>query len=240
MTLHFSPEETDIGARPSHENIASPKMETAIRASEGSRGETYYRRIAKYLLDISLTLVAAPIVLPLVLLMAALIMLDGHNPFYSQLRVGRQGRIFRMWKLRTMVHDAEARLEGYLSKNPAAKLEWDTTQKLKSDPRITLIGRILRKTSLDELPQLLNVLKGDMSLVGPRPMMACQRKNYSGLSYYNLRPGITGLWQVSDRNHCEFSARAYYDDLYDKTMSLRTDISVLLRTVGVVLRGTGY
>lgn len=236
MTLHFLPEETDIVARPSFEQSSSAHTETTARL----RGKTFYNRITKQLVDISLTLIAAPVVVPLVLLMALLIMLDGHNPFYSQMRVGRRGRVFRMWKLRTMLHDADARLESYLSENPAARLEWQATQKLKTDPRITLVGRLLRKTSLDELPQLWNVLMGDMSLVGPRPIMACQRKDYFGLSYYNLRPGITGLWQISDRNECEFAGRARYDDLYEEVMSFRTDLWILLRTVGVVLRGTGY
>ena len=115
-----------------------------------------------------------------------------------------------------MVHNADELLEAYLAENPAAKLEWDATQKLKRDPRITLVGRILRKTSLDELPQLWNVLNGTMSLVGPRPMMLCQRASYSGQSYYNLKPGITGLWQISDRNESEFIARVRYDDVYDR------------------------
>lgn len=187
-----------------------------------------------------MTLLAAPVVVPLVLLMAVLVMIDGHNPFYSQMRVGRHGRIFRMWKLRTMVHDADTLLESHLAEDPAARREWETTQKLKNDPRITLVGRVLRKTSLDELPQLWNVLIGDMSLVGPRPFMSSQRASYTGLSYYNLRPGVTGLWQISDRNESEFIARVRYDNLYDRVVSLRTDATVMIRTIGVVLRGTGY
>ena len=240
MTLHFSPDETNIVARPSFEHASSVDIQRPDRLSKGLRGGTLYRRVTKYPLDVSLTLLALPIVVPVVLVMALLIMLDGHNPFYSKMRVGRRGRIFRMWKLRTMVHDADARLESYLSANPSARLEWQSTQKLKNDPRITLAGRILRKTSLDELPQLWNVLRGDMSLVGPRPMMASQRKDYFGLSYYSLRPGITGLWQISDRNDCDFVDRVRYDDLYERMISFRTDLWILLRTVGVVFRGTGY
>lgn len=192
------------------------------------------------MLDVTLTVLAAPVVVPLVVLLAALVALDGKNPFYSQMRVGRDGRHFRMWKLRTMVVNADKLLEAYLAQNPAARLEWDATQKLKRDPRITWLGRVLRKSSLDELPQLLNVLNGTMSLVGPRPMMVQQRQSYGGTSYFNLRPGLTGLWQVSDRNESTFAARVAFDDAYDRTLSAATDALILLRTIRVVLRGTGY
>jgi lipopolysaccharide/colanic/teichoic acid biosynthesis glycosyltransferase len=185
-------------------------------------------------------LIIAPFVVPFVALMALVIMCDGHNPFYSQQRIGKNGRIFRMWKLRTMVNNADALLEEYLAENPAAKAEWDATQKLKRDPRITLVGRILRKTSMVELPQLFNVLNGSMSVVGPRPMMVNQQSAYFGKAYYRLQPGITGLWQVSDRNEGEFIGRVRYDDIYDRQMSLKMDLWVLLRTVVVVIRCTGY
>lgn len=191
-------------------------------------------------MDVALTLLLLPFVVPFIAAAALLIALDGHNPFYSQIRIGRAGKTFRMWKLRTMVNNADELLEAYLAENPVAKLEWDSTQKLKKDPRITLVGRILRKTSLDELPQLFNVFNGTMSVVGPRPMMVCQKGSYSGEGYYRLQPGITGLWQVSDRNEGEFVGRVRYDDIYDRTVSLRTDLWVLMRTVVVVIRCTGY
>jgi len=191
-------------------------------------------------MDLALTLCALPFALPLLGLMALVIALDGHNPVYSQLRVGKNGRTFRIWKLRTMVHNADALLESYLAENPVARIEWDATQKLKQDPRITFVGRILRKASVDELPQLLNVLNGTMSLVGPRPMMVAQKGSYEGAGYYRLRPGITGPWQVSDRNECNFSDRVRYDDCYEQTLSFKTDFAILIRTIGVVLRGTGY
>lgn len=191
-------------------------------------------------MDILLTVLAAPIVVPLVAILALLVMMDGHNPFYSQMRVGRGGKAFRMWKLRTMVHDADVRLESYLNENPSARIEWDATQKLKKDPRITWIGGLLRKISADELPQLLNVFVGSMSLVGPRPMMVQQRKDYDGAAYFEMLPGLTGLWQVSDRNECEFIGRVKYDEAYYQTLSFGTDLRILLKTVTVVLRGTGY
>ncbi len=195
----------------------------------------------KRTLDLSLVLLALPVVLPLIAMMAlAVAVLTGGQPFYSQLRVGRDGKPFRMWKLRTMVKDADALLEKHLQANPCARAEWDATQKLKNDPRITSVGRLMRKTSMDELPQLFNVFNGTMSLVGPRPMMVFQKDFYHGLAYFELRPGITGLWQVSDRNNCDFKDRVAYDDLYNDKLSLKTDVAILWRTVGVVLRATGH
>jgi lipopolysaccharide/colanic/teichoic acid biosynthesis glycosyltransferase len=145
-----------------------------------------------------------------------------------------------MLKLRTMVADSDALLEQHLRDNPAARVEWDSTQKLKNDPRITRMGRFLRKTSMDELPQLWNVIAGDMSLVGPRPMMPDQQHLYPGIAYYSLRPGLTGPWQVTARNESEFCKRSEYDQAYDKELSLGTDILLLIRTLGVVMKGTGY
>ena len=127
-----------------------------------------------------------------------------------------------------MVIDADQRLAAHLAADPALRAEWDETQKLKNDPRITAVGRLLRKTSLDELPQLWNVLKGDMSLVGPRPMMPEQRALYPGRAYYSMRPGLTGPWQVSDRNETSFAGRAEFDAAYARRMSLRTDLVILL------------
>jgi lipopolysaccharide/colanic/teichoic acid biosynthesis glycosyltransferase len=199
-----------------------------------------YRSGLKRALDLFLILATAPLTVPVILVLAALVALEGGKPFYTQFRVGRNGKLFRMWKLRSMVQDADTRLAAHLASDPAAQGEWETTQKLKNDPRITRFGRLLRKTSLDELPQLFNVLNGSMSLVGPRPMMVGQQCLYDGRAYYNLRPGITGLWQISDRNDCNFSDRARFDNAYHRDMSLLTDLRILFRTVSVVLRGTGY
>lgn len=193
----------------------------------------------KRTLDVLLVLLSLPIVLPIIALSALLVSLDGHGPFYSQMRIGMNGRQFRIWKLRTMVPNAKEKLEIYLAQNPEARAEWDLKQKLTNDFRITPIGRFLRKTSIDELPQLFNVLMGTMSLVGPRPMMPEQEKDYAGAGYYKLRPGITGFWQVSRRHNSTFAARAKYDDEYHRSVSLFTDFGVLLRTVRVVMRGTG-
>ena len=206
---------------------------------QGGPRRALYRRAVKRGLDILFVLLAAPVVLPVTLLMAVAVAADGHNPFYAQRRVGRGGRVFRMWKIRTMVPDADAALERHLAADPALRAEWERHQKLRHDPRITLLGRMLRKSSLDELPQFWNVLSGDMSVVGPRPMMVHQAALYPGASYYALRPGITGPWQVSDRHATSFAERARFDDAYHSGLSLAGDLVLLWRTVAVMLRGTG-
>jgi len=203
-------------------------------------GTSLYRDFFKRGLDILFAILSAPIALPILAVVALLVRRDGSTPFYRQLRVGKNGKEFSILKVRTMVPDADSRLAEYLDENPLAKREWETTQKLKDDPRITSIGRLLRKSSIDELPQLWNVFLGDMSLVGPRPMMVDQKELYPGLAYYELRPGITGPWQVSDRNETTFAERAKYDTTYYSSLSFKTDLGILGRTIGVVLRCTGY
>ncbi|MBL9051536.1 MAG: sugar transferase [Tabrizicola sp.] len=190
-------------------------------------------------LDVTCVVLALPIILPVLLVLIAVLKAGGHSPFFVQDRVGRGGRTFKLWKLRTMVPNAEARLAEYLAKNDAARLEWEAYQKLSSDPRITAFGQFLRKSSLDELPQLWNVLVGDMSLVGPRPMLPEQQPMYPGTAYYAVRPGLTGTWQISDRNMSTFAQRADFDADYERNLSFVTDFKILLATVGVVLRATG-
>lgn len=198
-----------------------------------------YRNLVKRIVDVTAIVLAAPVVVPLVAVLAVAVARDGGKPFYTQKRVGRHGKMFRMWKLRSMVADADLRLQEHFAENPAAREEWDRTQKLKDDPRVTPLGQFLRKSSLDELPQLWNVLVGDMSLVGPRPMMPCQQSLYPGLAYYALRPGITGYWQTAGRNRTTFEARADYDEAYEAELTLATDARILMRTVSVVVKGTG-
>lgn len=199
----------------------------------------FYRKVVKRALDVCVVVAAAPVILPVIGVLAGLVALDGGKPFYAQQRVGKEGRHFKMWKLRSMVSNADAKLADLLASDPAAKAEWDHTQKLRKDPRITRFGRLLRKTSLDELPQLWNVLTGEMSLVGPRPMMPSQTVLYPGTSYYALRPGITGLWQISGRNDTSFAARADFDASYDANLGLIEDLRILNKTFSVVVRGTG-
>ena len=233
---------TDGTARGSlRDGAALPVPRPAGRpAARPVRRASIYRSTLKRGADLTLVALAAPIVVPFVALLALLVAVGGGRPFYCQDRVGRGGQPYRMWKLRTMVPDADARLEAHLRANPVARAEWASKQKLLDDPRITALGRVLRKSSLDELPQLWNVVTGDMSLVGPRPMMPSQQRLYPGRDYYQLRPGVTGLWQISDRNASTFADRAKFDTVYNRTLSIGLDLGILLSTIRVVLRGTGH
>lgn len=161
--------------------------------------------------------------------------------FFLQKRIGNGGREFWCFKFRTMVLDADECLEQYLVENPLARHEWDNERKLKNDPRITPIGRILRRTSLDELPQMFNVLKGEMSLIGPRPIVAEEIEKYGNyFSYYkSVCPGISGLWQVSGRNDVDYAQRVMLDTFYVRNWSLWLDFMILLRTIPAVLRKNG-
>ena len=188
-----------------------------------------YTGIGKRFLDMMVVLLTAPVTVPLMLLTAFLVALDGGSPIYVQKRIGRNGRIFSMFKFRTMVPNADARLSAYLSEHPQARAEWNHSQKLRHDPRVTRIGAYLRKSSLDELPQLLNVFWGEMSVIGPRPMMVEQENMYPGRAYYWMRPGITGLWQVTERNNSAFSDRAHYDDKYFYNMTFVNDCKIMRR-----------
>ena len=209
-------------------------------SSPPSPPSTIYHVGTKRVMDVILILLALPFLVPILLLVAFAVARDGHTALYSQERIGRNGHVFKIWKFRTMVPDAQKQLDHLIANDAALADEWRTTQKLRQDPRITSVGTVLRKTSIDELPQLWNVLKGEMSLVGPRPMMTDQKGLYAGNAYFAMRPGLTGLWQISDRNKCSFAARAAFDTTYYHKMSLWTDLKILMATVGVVVSCTGY
>lgn len=221
-----------------HEVLSAGSSSDILYIDVIARPRAFYSR-AKRLIDVMATLAIAPFVLPVIAVAAALVRLDGGPAFYKQERVGKGGAIFTLWKLRSMRTDAARMLQEHLRSDPIAQAEWDANQKLRADPRITKVGAFLRKYSIDELPQFLNVLRGEMSLVGPRPIMPEQRQQYAGVAYFRMRPGLTGLWQVSDRNECSFTERAMHDTSYATTMSFELDVRILLRTVGVVLHGTG-
>ncbi|MQQ09543.1 sugar transferase [Epibacterium sp. SM1979] len=221
-------------------NGRNPAVENKVTEQAHFRAPTLYHSFGKRALDVTLVTLSAPIVVPMVLGLATIVARDGGKPFYSQTRVGRDGRHFTIWKMRTMVHEADKKLEAYLACNPAARAEWEEKQKLSKDPRITRFGHLLRKTSLDELPQFWNVFRGEMSLVGPRPMLPNQQGFYPGQDYYALRPGVTGSWQVSARNSSSFSDRARFDSGYAQGLSLLVDIWILAATVRVILKATGH
>jgi exopolysaccharide production protein ExoY len=193
-------------------------------------------------LDIILALVVLIFTLPLTLAIGLAITLrDGGPAIFAHSRLGYGGRKFRCLKFRTMVVDAEARLQALLATDETARLEWATDQKLRNDPRITSLGAFLRKSSLDELPQVLNVLRGEMSIIGPRPIVDAEIARY-GRSYRHycaVRPGISGLWQVSGRNDVSYQRRVALDRLYAKSKSFGLDVAILVKTVPAVLMRKG-
>jgi len=199
-------------------------------------------RLAKRVLDVSFTLVGSLFILPFLVLIALLIKLDSKGPvFYMQKRLGRDNRHFMAAKFRTMHGDGEARLKQVLDADPELRKEYEVFHKLRKDPRVTRIGRVLRKYSLDEFPQLWNVIRGDMSLVGPRPYIERELPEMGGNEKLILRatPGMTGMWQVSDRNASSFAWRVQVDVHYVRNWSPWLDIYILAKTVGVVVRGSG-
>lgn len=198
--------------------------------------------IAKRALDIVGAGVGLVLLAPFFLIVALMVRADGGPAFFAHQRVGRGGKLFGCLKFRSMVVDSQARLEALLANDPTARAEWEATRKLKNDPRITRIGSFLRSTSLDELPQLINVLLGEMSLVGPRPVQEAEIDRYYGASaahYMAVRPGITGLWQVSGRSETSYESRVALDVSYVSRPSLLADISILLRTPVAVLSRRG-
>lgn len=180
--------------------------------------------------------------LPAMVLIAVLLKVCHGGPvLYRHRRIGRDNREFSCLKFRTMHLDSDAKLESYLAQNPEMRAEWESTQKLRKDPRVLGVGRILRLSSLDELPQLFNVIVGQMSLVGPRPIIRSEVHNYGHdfRAYLSVRPGLTGLWQVSGRNNTTYAERVEMDVRYARERTLAFDIGILLRTVKVVLTGHG-
>jgi len=199
-------------------------------------------RMAKRALDVTFAAIISIAVAPLGLLIALLIKLESRGPaLYRQSRIGQAHGRFRVWKFRSMCANADEVLARHLEANPELKAEWQRDHKLKNDPRITRIGRILRKTSLDELPQLLNVLRGEMSLVGPRPIVDGEIQKYgdSFALYRQVVPGLTGLWQVSGRNQTTYRERVELDNYYVRNWSPWLDLYLLARTVKIVVTGYG-
>ena len=218
---------------------AGPRNLGGVLGLEISRNALLRERsFAKRTLDVVLGSLAMIIAAPLCAAIAVAIRLDSDGRvFYSQERIGQNGRRFRAWKFRTMVQNADAVLETYLRENPGLRAEWESDHKLRNDPRITRVGRLLRITSLDELPQLWNVLRGEMSLVGPRPIVDSEVPRYGdsfGL-YTRVRGGITGLWQVSGRSDTSYGERVSLDSWYVRNWSVWLDLCILFRTIAVVL-----
>lgn len=201
-----------------------------------------YNKILKYLFDMVLTLIGILVISPILLLLALLVRLDSPGPIlFAHRRIGQGGKEFPCYKFRTMCVDADVKLKEYLASHPEAREEWERDFKLKDDPRITRIGHILRRTSLDELPQLFNVLKGEMSLVGPRPIVRAEIPKYGSYisDFYMVRPGITGMWQVNGRSDTTYEERVQMDSWYVRNWSIWLDLSLLWKTFSVVLHHKG-
>jgi len=198
-------------------------------------------RLTKRLFDVVAAFVLLLLLAPVMAVLALRIRCDGGPALFKHQRLGRGGRLFPCYKFRTMVVDSEERLTRLLARNPDMRAEWERDHKLRADPRISPIGHFLRRTSLDELPQLFNVLRGEMSLVGPRPIVQAELARYGADADYFLmvRPGITGLWQVSGRNDVGYEQRVYLDTWYVKNWSLWYDIAILFKTLRVVLQRDG-
>jgi len=196
----------------------------------------------KRAMDLVMAFTVLTFLSPVLLGIYALLKIFDPGPaLFSQLRVGRDGRAFTVYKFRTMRVDAQERLDHLLATDPSAAAEWAEFQKLKCDPRVTMLGRILRKSSLDELPQLLNIVRGEMSVIGPRPVTSGEVHRYGAdYPYYTaVRPGVLGLWQVKGRNKLTYPERIAYDVQYVKTWSIWQDIKILFMAVPVVLLGLG-
>ena len=199
--------------------------------------------VVKTAFDYILTLVGAVFISPLLVYIAYRIKKEDPGPvFFAHTRIGKDGKPFPCYKFRSMVVNSQEMLQKYLAENPAAREEWERDFKLKDDPRVTPIGKFLRSTSLDELPQIFNVLRGEMSLVGPRPVIQEELDKYYGETaklYCTVKPGITGLWQVSGRSDIGYDERVALDATYIKYRSMWGDIVILWKTIGVVLMKKG-
>ena len=218
----------------------SASTQDTLPAMGASAADSYLFGIngaAKRFIDLALAVIVVIFLLPVLLLTALLIRLEGGPIFYRQTRIGRAGKPFQMLKFRSMRVNSDQILNDYLQQNPDAAEEWSIYQKLRDDPRITRIGKFLRASSIDELPQLFNVLRGDMSLVGQRPLLYVQRDAYGVhiAGYERARPGMTGLWQVRGRNKLSFEDRARLGSEYINHWSVLYDLKLILLTIPAVM-----
>jgi lipopolysaccharide/colanic/teichoic acid biosynthesis glycosyltransferase len=228
--------------RQSPRNISRPVPAlTSVELSTDQSAWTYRSRFKRWF-DLAFSIASLPLVIPFGVIAAVLIRLDSSGPVLIKVRrLGRNGGIFYKYKFRTMVPDAERVLIQLLASDPELQREYAATYKINNDPRITRFGRLLRKTSLDELPQILNVFRGEMSWVGPRDILKEELVMYGnfGGKFLTVQPGITGLWQVSGRSRLSSDDRVRLDVAYIDSLSLWTDLKILWRTIPVVLFGDG-
>jgi lipopolysaccharide/colanic/teichoic acid biosynthesis glycosyltransferase len=222
------------------ERLESDRPENQHLSGAAPRAKSYCG-LPKRLFDLCFAVLMVPVVVPLIAMLWLIVRRDGGPGFFGHSRIGKDGAIFKCYKLRSMVPDAEARLQAYLAENPEAAAQWKKDFKLDNDPRITALGQFLRKSSLDELPQFWNVLRGDMSFVGPRPVTAPELLLYGSRAgiYRALRPGITGLWQVSGRNSVSYDERVDLDEEYFRRAGFVVDLGIIAKTALAVVNRTG-
>jgi exopolysaccharide production protein ExoY len=228
---------SSIEARETRSNRLSDLLSSVVSFKRSGAKGTQSR-----IFDVAVALAVIAFAAPLLIAIAIAIRLqDGGPALYRQSRIGLNGRQFHCLKFRSMLVDSDAALAAHLEADPHARLEWAQTQKLRNDPRITTVGQFLRKSSLDEFPQFFNVLRGDMSIVGPRPIVAAEVSRYGRYfsHYSSVRPGVTGLWQVSGRSDVSYRRRVMMDVVYARSRSVLLDFKILLKTPVVVLLSRG-
>lgn len=233
---------TLLGTPYPYAGSAVPERTTSTYTHAGKPANYFRYRIVKRCVDVTLLLLALPILLPLLALVALAVKWTSPGPvFFSHRRIRKNGAFFSMWKFRTMCVNSTEILDDYLKTHPEAREEWYATRKLRQDPRVTPIGNLLRRFSLDELPQIWNVLAGTMSLVGPRPIVAAEVEKYGDgfQCYCRVKPGLTGLWQVSGRSGLSYDARVALDCDYVRDWSLGRDLVILLKTFSAVVHQEG-
>src|SRR6202789_3315017 len=237
-----SPELRTATIEGSYSYTESGRRVVRSQRASGVPSEYFRYRVVKRFCDVVLVLLSLPVLLPVIGIVSALVMLSSSGPiFYSHRRIRKSGSFFSMWKFRTMCINSAEVLEAHLARNPKARAEWNRTHKLRKDPRITPLGLFLRRYSLDELPQLWNVLAGQMSLVGPRPFVAAEVEKYGDCfdCYCRVKPGLTGLWQVSGRSALSYERRVALYCEYVERWSLMRDIWILTKTFASVVNQDG-
>ena len=246
MSLDLQINEPDAVLYPSHTfdlpDVADSSTISWVRPQVSGTEQLFRYRVIKRAVDVAMVLFLCVVLSPLLVVIAMAVWITSPGPvLFSHRRIRRHGEFFTMWKFRTMCMNSGEVLERYLMAHPEARSEWRATHKLKCDPRVTRVGRFLRRTSLDELPQLWNVLNGTMSLVGPRPIVAAEVEKYGEYfwDYCAVKPGVTGLWQVSGRSELTYPQRVELDRHYAQNWSLGADAKILMRTCSCVVNRDG-
>ena len=234
---------SEVAPAPIAQSVQPNGLELVVSHEVDERNQVSLRlqRFGKRAMDVLASGAALLLLSPVMVTIALLVKRDGGPAFFGHARLGKNGETFKCLKFRSMIHNSQEVLARHLAENPEARAEWEADHKLKNDPRVTRFGSFLRKSSLDELPQLINVLKGEMSLVGPRPIVSAEVVKYDRAiaHYYSVTPGITGLWQISGRNDVSYDQRVMLDSFYVRNWSLWRDIAIMLKTLPAMMKRSG-